>query len=123
VDVTKAVALLAVAGGMVELAKGLLPAAWRQNARVLVALCVLAGFASTFLVRYSVWAHEQVIGDKALDTLGTGSLIVVAIAVAAAECAVFRVLKASAVAVSNVGENQPPAVPQIGPTSADYPTP
>lgn len=105
-DITKAVALLAVAGGMVELAKGLLPAAWIRKPQLLVGLCILASFAAVFLVRYSVWAHEQVIGDHPLDELGVGSLIVASIALAGAEAAAFLTLKAGARAVSNVGENQ-----------------
>jgi hypothetical protein len=59
------------------------------------------------LLRYSVWAHEQVVGDKPLDTLGVASLIVVALAVAATECAAFLVLKGAGAAVSNVGQPMP----------------
>jgi len=106
-DLQNAVVLLAVAGGLVELLKGVLPDVWIAKRQVLVLLCIVAGFASTFALRYSVWAHEQVVGGKPLDELAVGSLIVVSLFVATTECAAFLILKGAGGAVANVGENQP----------------
>ncbi len=108
-DVTKAVVVLAIAGGIVELAKAVIGGRAASNPRVLAALVIVASFASVFLLRYSVWANEQVIGDKPLDALGVPSLIVASIAVAAAESVAFLGGKAALRAVSNIGENQPTA--------------
>jgi hypothetical protein len=112
VDVSKSLALLAVAGGMIELVKALLPDSLSRNPRVLTGLCILAGFAATFLVRYSVWSKEQVIGDTTLDKLSTGSLIVVAIAVAGAEATAYLVLKRTGQAVANIGTPVPTVTQQ-----------
>lgn len=99
--------LVAIAAGLVELGKALMPADWKSNPRILAATVTVASFAATFALRYSVWAHEQVIGGKAMDDLGIGSLIVVAVALAAAETAVYLGLRGGAKAVSAVGENPP----------------
>lgn len=107
-DLTRAVILLAVVGGIVELVKALLGDR-AKNPRVLVGVVIVASFGATFLLRYSVWAHDQVVNGKALDTLNTGSLIVVAIMVAAAESVVFLGGKAVLGAVANIGQNQPTA--------------
>jgi hypothetical protein len=84
----------------------LLPKPWLTISQVMVAICVLTSFATTFTLRYSVWAHETLIGDKPLDSLGIGSLIIAALAVASAECTAFLVLGGAKNAVANVGENQ-----------------
>jgi len=112
-NLQNAILLLAAAGGLIELVKGLLPKDIAAKSQVRVGLCVLAGFAATFALRYSVWAHEQVVGDKHLDQLSTGSLIVVSLFVATTEATAFLVLKNAKVAVANVGENQPGAGAQV----------
>lgn len=114
-DLRNAIILLAAAGGLIELTKGLLPDDLAAKKQVKVALCIVAGFVATFALRYSVWAHEQVVGDKHLDELSTGSLIVVSLFVATTEATAFLILKNAKVAVSNMGENQPDTREQVVP--------
>lgn len=108
VDFQNAVLLVFIAGGIVELAKALLGNPLKANPRVLTGLCIVAGFAAVFALRYSVWAHEQVIGNHPLDELSVGSLIVVSLALAFVEATAFTVLKGTSNAVKNVGENYAP---------------
>lgn len=100
-DFASAALLIAVIFGVTEFVKntGLLDAAPKW-ATQLVALAI--GVGAVFLIAETVWAHEQVIGDKALDALDTASKIVVGI-MAGLGATVFHV---GVKAVRNIGENE-----------------
>lgn len=60
---------------------------------------------AVFLVADSVWAHEQVIGGQALDSLDTGSKLLVGLMLGLGA----NFLHTAVNAVKNVGENNPDA--------------
>ena len=74
-----------------------------NNPRITSAVVVGVSLVAPFLISASVWADEQVIGDKVLGDLNFWSLVVVGIFLAGAETAVFLGLDA----VKNIGNNQP----------------
>lgn len=67
----------------------------------LVALAV--GVGAVFLVASSVWAHDQVIAGRALDTLNDSSKVLAGILAGAGAVGLDTVFKT----VRNVGENDP----------------
>ena len=54
----------------------ILGSAAAKNPRVLAGIVIVASFVATFVLRYSVWAHSEVVNGKPLDSLGIASLLV-----------------------------------------------
>lgn len=98
-DFAKAAMLTAAVLGIVTLAQVLLGV---RSRRATAWTVLLASFGATFALRYSAWAHEQVIGGKPLDEMSVGSLVVVSLFLAGVETAAYLGVDA----VRNIGENQ-----------------
>lgn len=98
-DFGKAALLIACVLGLVELIKGTFP---NLPDRLRPAICLAIGIFATFLTAHTVWAHEQVIGDKNLGQLDWPSLLFVGILLGAATAGVYW---AGRKVVANVGEN------------------
>lgn len=94
---------------IVDAVKRLVPAV-ATNDRLLYGTLLAAGQAATWLARYSVWSHEQVVGTRHLDELGAVSLVMVGLFVTAAASVTYKVAKKGATAVASIGENPPPAL-------------
>lgn len=105
-DFQNAVILVAVAAGVIELLKVLL-GSWAKNPRVVVLTTIIASIGVTLGLRYSAWADKQVVEGVPLDEMSVASLLVVAVALACVETAVYLGLKAGTRSVANIGENQP----------------
>jgi hypothetical protein len=101
-----AVFLVLVVLGVVELLKTLLPTGF--SSKLTVVLVVLVGIAAVFLVGGTVWAHEQVLGGHALDTLGVWDKIVIGLILGGGAAG----LKTFGFWISNIGQNQEPKLPQ-----------
>lgn len=96
-----AVMLGAAVLGLIDLAK---TGVWGTNKqRITLSIVLGASFGAVFLMRYTAWAHEQVIGDKPLDELGIASLVLVSFFMAGSASAGWKVLGA----VTSIGQNQP----------------
>lgn len=100
-DFASAALLIAVIFGVVEFVKntGLLD---KTPPWVTQVVALVVGVGATFLVADTAWAHEQVIGDKALDTLDTSSKLVVGIMAGLGA----TVLHVAVKAVRNIGQNE-----------------
>jgi hypothetical protein len=101
VDFGNAALLIAAVFGATELVKALVPQVEMSRHLTVLVVTVLA-FGAPFLLGATVWAHEQVIGGHALDTLRVWDKIVVGLFLAGASAFGSEVLKA----VRNIGENQ-----------------
>lgn len=100
-DFGKAALLMALVFVVIAYLKLLVP---NTDPRIVQTLVFLGGIASVFLMGATVWAHTQVIGDHALDTLNTGSKIVAGLFVGAGSTVGAKIIDA----VRNIGQNQGP---------------
>lgn len=101
-DFGHALMVTALLFALVEMTKAVIPAVAISRRWTILAVLVLAE-VSIFGLRYTVWAHEQVVGGHPLDELNFGSLVVAGLFLAAGSSFVAEVIKA----IKNVGENQP----------------
>lgn len=99
-DLTGAILLAFVVFGAIELFKKVFP---EVNLYVLVVFVFIVSIGLTFLVQASVWANEQVIGGKPLDTLDTASTVLVGFIVGLIAIGINTAKNV----VKNIGENQP----------------
>lgn len=101
-DFGQAALLIGAVYALTEFAKKLVPT---LDARITQVVSLVIAIGAVFLVADSVWAHEQVVGGKALDTLNAGSKVLVGILIGAGA----NVLHSAFGAVKSIGENQPDA--------------
>lgn len=110
-DFEHAVILLAVVAAFVEVAKIMVGARLAANHRALVGLVLVASFAAVFVLRYSLWAHSQVIEGKPLDAIPTTHLVTAAVILWLGEVGIFLVSKKAGVGLvrglSNMGTPLP----------------
>lgn len=66
-------------------------------------VAVVVGIGAVFLTADTVWAHDQVIGGQALDTLNGSSKVLAGILAGAGAVGLDTVFKTA----RNVGENDP----------------
>lgn len=100
-DFAKAALVITAVFALVEFAKALFPRV-ATSKRLTVLAALVAGQLAVFGLRYSVWAHEQVIGGHNLDTLNAGSLIVAGFFLALLAAGLDKGLGA----VRSIGENE-----------------
>lgn len=99
-DFVNAGLLIAAVFAVTKLVGKMIPAV---TGAALQAVALAVGIATTFLVAYSDWAPEQVIGGKPMDQLSTASLVLVGLMIGGGATIADQGFKA----VSNVGDNQP----------------
>lgn len=103
-DIGSAVVLGLVLMGLVAMARALVLG---PNAdRLKVVICLVVSVVAVLLVAASDFAHEQVVLDRALDTLNFWSQMVVALLLAGIASASWQGVKA----VRSIGQNYPDAV-------------
>lgn len=134
-DFAHAITLIFAVGAFVEVLKILAGPRLASNGRALLGLVLLASFAAVFTVRYSLWAHDNVIHDKPLDQVTVANLVTLAVLLFLVEVGVFLVAKkagsGTVKAIANIGYNQPtptkmppvPGVTQPQPPTGDAPMP
>jgi len=71
------------------------------DAKLTILVVIVAAQAAVWLLRYTVWAHEQVIGGHPLDELNFGSIVAAGIFLALGATVVDQGVKM----VSNIGQN------------------
>lgn len=100
-DFGNAVLVSALLFGLVMWEKKAFPAIEASSLLTILSVIVSAQVA-IWLLRYTVWAHEQVVGGHPLDTLNFGSLVAAGLFLALGATVVDQGVKM----VKNVGENQ-----------------
>lgn len=103
-DLSKAVLVSLLVFALVEAVKQQCPSIWKKVPLLVVGV---VGEAVTFGVAASDWGHENIIMGRPLDKLSIVSLVLAGLVVSASALGINKVLGA----VSNIGENQPAAVP------------
>lgn len=93
--------LIAMVFGLTALVKKLIYGT--QAERVVIGVVFGVALVCVFLMRQSVWAKEQVIGDHPLDKLDWASCLVIVVFLAGVAAAGWEALGA----VKNIGQNQP----------------
>jgi hypothetical protein len=100
-DFSNAAILIAAVFGAVELLKALVPQVSLSSRLTVLSVLVLS-VGATFLLGATVWAHQQVIGGHALDTLGVADKFVVGLFLAGTAAATDKAVHM----VRNIGQNE-----------------
>lgn len=108
-DLANAALLIAAILGLSSFVKSL--AFGTMKDRIVVGCVLVVGFATTFLVGATSWAHEQVIGKVEMAHMSVADKTLVALFAAGAASAAWETLGA----LKNIGQNQPKVYdPQYG---------
>ena len=99
-DFGRAALLISAVYGITELVKAVLP---DLSARLTALVSIAVGFAATFLVAATTWAHTVVIGEQELAHMSVADKVLVSIFVAGAAGLAHRVIGT----VSNIGAPMP----------------
>lgn len=102
-DFSNAALLIVVVFGLTELAKSVLPSNVTGKSWAVVLINLALAIGGVYLLGSTVWAHEQVIGGHALDTLGGGDKLLVGLMLGGGAAFLNRGIGA----VMNIGQNQP----------------
>ncbi len=110
-DIGSAVVLGLVLTGLVVLARSLIYGS--NSDRVMVGTCLAVSVVAVQLVAASDFAGEQVVLDRALNSLNFASQLVVSLLLSGIAATVWQGVKA----VRNIGQNDnpPPPPPPVGP--------
>lgn len=71
------------------------------SVQLTILVIILSAQAAVWLLRYTVWAHEQVIGGHPLDELNFGSVVAAGIFLALGSTVLDQGVKM----ISNIGQN------------------
>lgn len=97
-DFGNAVLVVAAIVSLTAFVKKLVP---NLDSRITQVVSLVLAVGTLFLVRETVWAHSQVIGDKPLDQLDGWSVLLAGLLVGLGANVLDRTLKS----VSNIGAN------------------
>ncbi len=108
-DIGSAVVLGLVLTGLVVLARSLIYGS--TSDRVMVVTCLVVSIIAVQLVAASDFASEQVVLDRALNSLNFASQLVVSLLLSGLAATAWQGVKA----VRNIGQNDNPPPPPVGP--------
>jgi len=101
-DFGQAALLIAAVFAVTEFVLRLVP---NLDSRLKQLVSFVLAVGVVFLVRETVWAHEQIIGGQALDTLNTESAVLVGLLIGTGANVLHSIIGKGG-AIQNIGDNQ-----------------